>query len=684
MRTPALVPLLIFATSCALASVQGPARKPQENLPSDRVRRHVQTVAAADCAYVVPFRGRVDGMMTRMPISYAAYKQGWQPNLYCRIENVGDNEVVNPWLTVNGVGDWRTLPKIAAEATRGCITDAEKARAIWEWERKHRYHACTWDRECDDAVKVHNVYGYTLCGDDAIIIDDLFRAAGLKTRPGRPVGHCVTEAFYDNEWHLLDGDEHVICLRRDNRTIASEAEVVRDHDLMKRTHTYSIGSGDSPLTDQFSASLYGYEGDRTGERKQSTQHTMSLTLRPGESLEWRWDHVGKEYSGGTEPEPGKPHVDGVGSLREWGGTAWDNMRNGKWLYRVPLDRAVWTKGAVSAENALTPPRRGTPLPANAGRMGEGQGVRARDAGKPAVVVWKLASPWVFVGAQVRAHYTLGGDNALVRFSVSPDGQAWQTIYEDSKPGDDYAVPSFDDLISPRKQPTYAFFVKLELQGAGSRVSDLLFDSDVQMSLLGMPELTVGDNTLRYSDEKPGPRQVRVTHAWLERTEWQPPTAPPSPLFPADGATVEGTQFVFRWTPATGSAGFQPAGDGTSLSGRSAGFQPAGAGTSPSGRSAGFQPAAGRTSTTDTSGLEARTTGQNAHYSTTPPLQDRTRTTAHSPHRRVVRGGSRCPRSASTAWCHPRWSRAATSATSPISPSARWSGMAPTCPSAPTT
>jgi len=237
MRHKAFVSLLIFALSCAGASVQGPARKPQENLPSDRVRRQVETVAAGDCAYVVPFKGTVDGVMTRMPISYAAYKQGWQPNLYCRLENVGDTDVVNPWLTANGLGDWRTLDKIVAEATRGCTTDAEKARAIWEWERKHRFHACTWDGECDDAVKVHNVYGYTLCGDDAIIIDDMFRAAGLKTRPGRPVGHCVTEAFYDDEWHLLDGDEHVICLRRDNKTIAGEAEVVRDHDLMKRTHT---------------------------------------------------------------------------------------------------------------------------------------------------------------------------------------------------------------------------------------------------------------------------------------------------------------------------------------------------------------------------------------------------------------------------------------------------------------
>jgi hypothetical protein len=165
-------------------------------------------------------------------------------------------------------------------------------------------------------------------------------------------------------------------------------------------------------------------------------------------------------------------------------------------------------------------------------------------------VWKLASPWVFVGAQVRSHYTLAGGNARIRVSFSPDNNTWAAIYEGSQPGECYAIPSFDQLVSPRGKPMYQFFVKLELQGAGSTVADLRFDNDVQMSLLGMPEMTVGDNKLQYTDETPGPRQVKITHAWLERTAWQPPTAPPSPLFPADGATVEGTQFTFKWSPPT--------------------------------------------------------------------------------------------------------------------------------------
>jgi len=542
MRLPNILFFLLCVSSWAFSSVQGPPRKPQTNLPSDRQRRYVQIITTNSRVYTIPFKGYVDGVMTRMPISYGAYKQGWQPNLYCRIENIGDTDVINPWLTVNGKGDWRTLEKIVAEAIQGCTTDAEKARALWEWERKHRFHACTWDQECDDAVKVHNVYGYTLCGNDAVVLDDMFKAAGLKTRPGRPVGHVVTEAFYEGEWHMLDGDEHVICLRRDNKTIASEAEIVRDHDLMKRTHTYSIGQPEDPLLDQFSASLYGYEGERGGERPRYTKHTMFFRLRPGESIEWRWTHIGKEYSAGEEAKPGEPWHDGIGSLRQWGATAYDNLRNGKWIYRVPLEKPVWRKGVVSAENVAEPAASSVP--------GGKAGLYPANTTKPVNVVWRLASPWIFVGAQIRASYRLVGENAYLRWSFSSDNQKWQSVYERHGSEEGYAMPRFDSLISPRGKPMYEFFVRLEFQGeAGSVVNNVIFDNDVQMSLLGMPELVVGDNRIEYTDETPEPHLVKITHAWLERTEWRPPTAPPAPIFPRNGATVEGTQFVFKWQPA---------------------------------------------------------------------------------------------------------------------------------------
>ncbi|MBM4043436.1 MAG: hypothetical protein FJ290_33535, partial [Planctomycetes bacterium] len=162
-----IVVLSILQAAGGMAAVQGQPKRPRVSLPTDKEQRHEALVTSDRHEYVVRFGGLVDGAMTRMPISYGAYHQGWQPNLFARIENVGETDVVNPWLTVNSRGDWRTVQKIAEEATRGCQSDAEKARAIWEWERHHRFHATTWDGEVSDAVKAHNVYGYTLCGDDA-------------------------------------------------------------------------------------------------------------------------------------------------------------------------------------------------------------------------------------------------------------------------------------------------------------------------------------------------------------------------------------------------------------------------------------------------------------------------------------------------------------------------------------
>lgn len=268
----------------AFSARQGPPKAKWQSIEGDQEKMHEEVVATGSHAYRVRMAGNIDGVMTRMPISYGAYYQGWQPNRFVRLENIGDTDVVNPWITVNGKRNWRALKDIAGEATAGCTNDCERARAIWEFQRNHRFHATTWDRECDDAVKVYNIYGYTLCGNDAMVISDLWKAAGLRTRRGYPVGHVVAEAFYDGEYHLLDGDEHAIYLRRDNTTIASEAEVVRDHDLVKRTHTYGIERRDSRETDEFSASLYGYEGQRTGELGGRSKHTMAYTLRPGMAM----------------------------------------------------------------------------------------------------------------------------------------------------------------------------------------------------------------------------------------------------------------------------------------------------------------------------------------------------------------------------------------------------------------
>lgn len=533
MRTMLSVCLGLCLAGHTSAAVIGRSKRAYDDRPDDKPCRHVETISKSPWTYGVEFAGTVDGVMTRTPIGYAAFEQGWQPNRSVLIENAGQTDVQNPWIVVGDKRNRRTIEDIVAEATRGYTNAGDRARAVWEFQRRQRFHACTWDAECNDPLKVLNVYGYTLCGNEAHVINDLWKAAGLTTRRGRPIGHVVCEVFYDGDFHLMDSDEHVICLKRDNRTIASCAEVVRDHDLVKRTHTYGIGRREDRKTDEFSASLYVYEGQRQGDFGNNTKHAMDLTLRPGESLELRWDHVGKEYSGGTDPEEGQRLRDGLGSLARWGPTAYDNLRNGKLRYRPDLSRPSAQRGVERIDSATFDTHSAA--------------IKPIDPRKPATVVWHFASPYVFVGGKASAAVTLG-PNATAEWKHSADKETWKTIAAVSGPGRTMLTGSIDRLVSPRRRPAYRFWMQLVLAG-NAEAREVAFDNDVQTSVLSLPELEVGANRIKYIDSNQQQRQIRITHRWLKRTAWHPPEPPREAIAPSDGETVSGTQVTFRWSPA---------------------------------------------------------------------------------------------------------------------------------------
>ena len=522
-----------LAAAAALGAAVGEPKRPFADLPGDVPREHAERVEQAPHRYEIGFRGAVDGTMTRMPIGYSAFVQGWQPNRSVRIENVGRTPVRNPRIVVNGRRRWSTVAEVVAEATRGLSDPRDRARAIWEFRRRSRFHATTWDPECSDLLKALNVYGYTLCGDEAVVINDLWKAAGLTTRRGYPVGHCVTEVFYDGDYHLLDSDEHVVCLKRDNRTIASEADVVRDHDLLKRTHSYGIGAEESRQTDEFSASLYGYEGQRQGDYGTSCRHAMDLVLRPGESIEYRWDHAGRQYTAGESPAPNQALRDGLGDLLAgWGPTAYDNLVNGRLSYRPDLATPAARLGAETADNARFDAASATIGPEN--------------AAKPAAVTWRFASPYVFVGGNLSARVRLGR-GASATWRCSTDAADWHPVAASAEPGQRDLSARLDSRLSPRGKPTYQFRLQLVLVGDAS-AAHLAFEHEVQMAPLALPELEAGTNRIEYTDAE-ARRQVRVTHRWVERSAWHPPLAPAGALHPGDGQVVAGTQVRFQWKPA---------------------------------------------------------------------------------------------------------------------------------------
>jgi hypothetical protein len=509
-----LITWLCVAWPAAAADKAPPAEAPEpwasNRHPKDVAGRHTEDITAAKQDYRITHGGTMDGTNCRSPIggSFGVWDQGWESNRAVRMENVGDTDVINPWLS-NGRNDFRNLKEIVAGALRPGMADREKALALWRLQTTHRFHASTGDAEVNDPVKVFNVYGYTTCGDDSVCLAGLWRTAGFKVRPARVVGHCITQVHYDGRWNLLDGDMGPFFLLRDNVTVAGEQDLVRDHDLVKRTHTHGILDADSRADAEWSAALFVYEGEAGGDRNSARDTTMNMVLRPNEALVWRWGHrVPLKYHGRAD-------------ITTWGRRAADRVCNGLWEYRPDFAKESWRRGADVVDNV---------------RAKDGELVA--EAGKTGVLVWKMRSPYVFVGGRLEVE----GDRA--KFSLSWDGASWQEVGE-----------NLDTLFPANGPARYEYRLRCELP-EGARLKRLAIVNDLQMAPLALPGMVVGENHFTYTDQSTGPRRVRLTHEWVERSVSRPPGAPPAPVYPAEGGGTDGTDIVFRWRPPQ-----DPEGDG---------------------------------------------------------------------------------------------------------------------------
>jgi hypothetical protein len=501
-----LLQLLLFgpvSATSALAADDDSSPWSASTHPSDAAQSHVEDITLGSHAYTVRQGGTMDGRNCRLPMGCGIAREGallqtWESNRSARLENIGQTDVVNPWLS-NGRNHFRNVAEVVASALVPGMTDAEKAVAIWFQEIRYRHHSPGDNSELGDPVKVFNIYGYNTCGNDSLCLATLWRQAGLRVAPARALGHCISQAFYDNAWHFLDGDMHSVYLLRDNSTVAGEQDIVRDHDLIKRTHSKGILMPDTWWDGQGMCAMYFYTGDTTGTRSGQADTTMNMVLRPGEAIEWRW----------VRTDPLKYH----GALYTMP-TYQDVIYNGRWEYRPDFSQETWRQGAAAIENIVVGP----------------DGLAAED-GKQGTIVWEVKSPYVFVGGRMEAEAT------DARFAISVDGKTWQTV-------NDSLDKSFP-VVGPAR---YQYRLKCQLAGA-ARLRSLRIANDLQMAPLALPEMVVGDNRFAYSDESPGSRHVRITHRWVERSASRPPQAPPAAVYPADGGQTDGTDIVFQWAPA---------------------------------------------------------------------------------------------------------------------------------------
>ena len=284
-----------------------------------------------------------------------AIEQTWQSNRAVRMENVGQTDVVDPWLS-NGRNNFRNIKEIVAAAVTPGMSDGEKAIALWFQQIQHRYHSSAGGEDLGDPVKVFNIYGLNPCGKDAMMMGGLWKQVGLKGAPVRLVGHAIAQVHYDGGWHVMDGDLGMIYLLRDNETLASDRQLARDHDLVKRTHTMGLLVDDNRTRDEWQAALYVLsEEPITGEPGVQGGHDHEHDASPGRgarlalgALEARQAHVAQPI---LYP---------------------DNICNGLWEYRPDFGGEVWKKGAMKVENVASGP----------------EGLAAEN-GKTGTIVWKI-------------------------------------------------------------------------------------------------------------------------------------------------------------------------------------------------------------------------------------------------------------------------------------------------------
>ncbi len=472
--------------------------------PTDVSKQHVEEIAAEQHEYTVTQDGTMDGRNCCSPMGVGmnvegALEQTWQSNRVVRMENVGDTDVVNPWLS-NGRNMLRTVDEIVNAAITPGMSDSEKAKAIWFQECRHRYHGTADNSEVADAVKVYNVYGYSTCGANATQLTGLWRHAGLKVAPSAgTVGHTTSRVFYDDRWHYLDGNQHSLFLLRDNKTVAHDQDLVRDHDLVKRAHTMGILLGEHRRMNESFAALFAGDAVVDGNRDGHLGTTMNMTLRPGEALVWRWGHLTPLKLRGSD-------------RTRYPGT----ICNGLWEYRLDLSDDVWRDGAVSVENVKSGP----------------DGLAAEE-GKDGTIIWAVQSPYVFVGGGLETE----GNGA--QFAISFDDGPWQKV----------AGTDLDGFFPATGQsPRYSYRLRCQLSGA-ARLKSLGIVNDLQMAPMVLPDMVVGENTFTYEDETEGERSVRITHEWVERSASRPPLASAGPVAPADGGETDGTDIVIQWQEA---------------------------------------------------------------------------------------------------------------------------------------
>lgn len=443
-------------------------------------------------------------------------QDGYVDNRRIILENTGTTDIVNPWVVINGKRNWFDINTMTREIAGGETNPEKLAFRVWRFVRDNRYHwnSAETGLEIHDPVKYFNVYGYGLCDDSASNAEALFTKLGFTTRSWWLTGHVIPEVTYNNAWHILDPDLEVFYPMRDLWTLAGVDECYHDGWLIQRISGPDVRQIYTTMDDNTIA---------TGIWE--CNHTMALTLRPGERMKRCWFSWGAYH---TIDLQGPPAVYGNGDL----------------VYTPDLTGPTLPRGMETFQGFTQEPDSVT-HPTLHPAVG----------GTTATLVCRMSCPYLLTGGYLGLDCVATADTDTITGDFSRNGTDWQPLGRVKGPFTDAVFWPLDDPLAARASgAVYTFWVRLKMCGTKPRavgINNFTLQGEIQCAPASLPALEpemVNNVSVTFSSAPGG--ELHIHHDFNVQSFT---TTPLQPLLPEAGEYIPASELTCAWTSAGSDA-----------------------------------------------------------------------------------------------------------------------------------
>jgi hypothetical protein len=423
------------------------------------------------------------------PVSLAAFNKSFIVDLTAfpvinsatvSISNRGSDSVVMPSVFVQGGAGLNRESILSFIRSAGPLTDEQFALATWKFVSQHNQHYCVAGApgDLDDYAKgplrLLNGYGFTCCDQSTGILVWLWRGAGYQARRAEMVFHEAPEIFYSGVWHMYDADHKVYYLEKDNKTVASVADVIADPSLVARV---ADANGDDPagypaqqMADLYAGATVNYDDSPVSDETiYSLQSSQTFTLRSENATTSIF------------------HGDFPGSFP----LASDAANSGQFDWELDFARPDWPNLIIASNGVET-------LPSGTDTF------LTNDSTSPGFAVYYLSSPFPVFSLTVSATVYLKDSTAAVNAYLLHADSSWSAAFPmNAKAGG--PVQTTVDLTSAALGQ-YSYFLMLRLSGNephSAGIGPVHITSEVQVAKILFPNLVPGAiNYLTYQDWSP--------------------------------------------------------------------------------------------------------------------------------------------------------------------------------------